>query len=193
VSTGQHGSETSGLSASSRTGTLTSRTDRAGPLAIRLARSEDAEPIRRIYNHEVETSTVTMDLVPRSAADQRRWLAARGGAHAVVVAALADDVVGFASLSPWRGRPGYSTTVEDSVYVDQAHQGLGVGHALLDNLLSVARNHGFHAVMARIAAGHRPSRGLHERFGFQHIGTEREVGRKFGRWIDIDLLQLILT
>ena len=99
----------------------------------------------------------------------------------------------FASLSPWRGRPGYSTTVEDSVYVDRAHQGMGVGSALLGEVLSVARLHGFHAVMARIAAGHQPSRGLHERFGFEHVGTEREVGRKFGRWIDIDLLQLILT
>jgi L-amino acid N-acyltransferase len=162
-------------------------------LVVRLARPDDSEAIRRIYNWEVETSTVTMDLVARSAEDQRRWLAARSGAHAAVVATLGDEVVGFASLSPWRGRPGYSTTVEDSVYVDRSHQGLGVGQALLGELLSVARSHGFHAVMARIASGHRPSRGLHERFGFEHIGTEREVGRKFGRWIDIDLLQLILT
>ena len=166
---------------------------RRQPLAVRLAQPEDGEAIRAIYNHEVETSTVTMDLVPRSVEDQRRWLAARSGAHAVVVATLGDDVVGFASLSPWRGRPGYSTTVEDSVYVDRAHQGMGVGSALLGEVLSVARLHGFHAVMARIAAGHQPSRGLHERFGFEHVGTEREVGRKFGRWIDIDLLQLILT
>jgi L-amino acid N-acyltransferase len=163
------------------------------PLTVRLARPEDAEAIRHIYNWEVETSTVTMDLVPRSAEEQRRWLAARGGAHAVVVATLDDTLVGFASLSPWRSRPGYSTTVEDSVYVERTKQGLGVGHALLGELLSVARTHGFHAVIARIAAGHRPSRGLHERFGFEHVGTEREVGRKFGRWIDIDLLQLILT
>jgi phosphinothricin acetyltransferase len=162
-------------------------------VAVRLARPTDAEAIRHIYNWEVETSTVTMDLVARTAEEQRRWLAARDGAHAVVVATLDEDVVGFASLSPWRGRPGYSTTVEDSVYVGRSHQGLGVGYALLAELLAVARRHGFHAVMARIAAGHRPSRALHERFGFEHIGTEREVGRKFGRWIDIDLLQLLLT
>jgi phosphinothricin acetyltransferase len=162
-------------------------------LVVRLARPDDAEALRRIYNVEVETSTVTMDLEPRSSEDQRGWLADRSGAHAVVVAEAGVDVVGFASLSPWRGRAGYRTSVEDSVYVDRAHQGNGVGRALLGELLDVARSHGFHAVMARIAAGHDASLALHRRFGFVHVGTEREVARKFGRWIDIEVLQLLLS
>lgn len=160
---------------------------------MRLARPEDCEAIRTIYNVEVETSTVTMDLVPRSAEQQREWLLARSGAHAVVVATLGDEVVGFASLSPWRSRPGYNATVEDSVYVDRACQGRGVGRLLLGEVLGVARAHGFHAVMARIAAGHDASLGLHRGFGFLHVGTELEVGRKFGRWIDIEVLQLLLN
>ena len=134
-----------------------------------------------------------MDLVPRSAQDQRRWQSARSGAHAVVVALVASEVVGFASLSPYRNRPGYASTVEDSVYVDRGHQGIGVGRALLDELVAVATAHGFHAVMARIAAGHDASLGLHRSLGFSPVGTERQVGRKFGKWIDIELLQLLLS
>lgn len=159
---------------------------------VRRARLDDAEEIRRIYNVEVTTSTVTMDLVPRTIEEQRDWIAARSGAHAVLVAECAGRVVGFGSLSPWRPRPAYSPTVEDSVYVDRDHHGRGVGFDLLSCLVETARAHGFHSVMARIAAGHAPSRGLHERLGFVLVGTEVEVARKFGRWIDIDVLQLRL-
>lgn len=166
-------------------------------ILVRPATLEDAEAIRLIYNHEVVTSTVTMDLVPRSPADQQAWMAERSGAHAVVVAEAGDPagvtaVIGFASLSPWRSRPAYRTTVEDSVYVDPSHHGQGVGKLLLASLIEVARAHGFHAMMARIAAGHEASLALHRSQGFVPVGVEREVARKFGRWIDIELLQLIL-
>ena len=159
---------------------------------MRLARLEDSEAIRRIYNVEVETSTVTMDILARTVDEQRRWLMARSGAHAVVVAEHDEVIVGFGSLSPWRDRAGYRTTVEDSVYVDRAAQGLGVGRAMLAELVAIARMHGFHALMARIAAGHEASLGLHRSLGFRHVGTEHEVGRKFGRWVDIELLELLL-
>src|SRR5688572_17140463 len=97
------------------------------PPVIRTATVEDAEAIRSIYNVEVLSSTVTFDLEPRSLADQRAWLAARSGAHTALVAVDGDDVVGFASLSPWKDRPAYRTSVEDSVYVHREHQGRGVG------------------------------------------------------------------
>lgn len=160
---------------------------------IRLARPSDAEAIRTIYNLEVTTSTVTFDLVPRSPDDQRAWLERRSGAHAVLVAADDDgSVIGFASLSPYRDRPGYATTVEDSVYIERGHQGRGVGKALLGELLDVARSHGFHAVMARVVGGHDASINLHKSLGFEVVGVEREVGRKFGRWLDVVLLQRLL-
>ena len=133
-----------------------------------------------------------MDLVPRTSEDQQHWQKARSGAHAVVVAVLEDAVVGFGSLSAYRSRPGYATTVEDSVYVHRSHQGCGVGRAMLSNLIEVASAHGFHRMMARIAGGHDASIGLHRSLGFELVGTEREVGRKFGRWIDIELLQRAL-
>ena len=163
------------------------------PYTVRLARPDDGEAIRRIYNREVTESTATLDLVPRSAADQARWMEDHAGAYAAVVAVGAgDEVVGFASLSPYRTRPGYSTTVEDSVYVDAAHRGAGVGRLLLSELVRLAETSGFHAVMARITAPQEPSLALHRSCGFELVGIEREVGRKFGRWLDVALMQRLL-
>ena len=98
---------------------------------VRLATLDDAEPIREIYNLEVTTSTATFDLVPRSLDEQRTWLAERSGARAVLVAEIGGEVCGFGSLSRWRARPAYATTVEDSVYVHRDHQAQGVGSARL--------------------------------------------------------------
>jgi len=159
---------------------------------VRPAVSADAEAIRSIYNVEVTTSTVTFDLEPRTPTEQLEWLERRSGAHAVLVAERDGEIVGFASLSPYRDRPAYATSVEDSVYVDHAHQGEGVGRALLTALLDVAAKHGFHMVMARIVGGHEASISLHRSLGFTTIGTEREVGRKFGRWLDVLLMQKLL-
>ena len=162
-------------------------------MQLRPATLEDAEAIRGIYNEEVTGSTVTFDLVPRSLTEQREWLAARSGAHAVIVAEVDGVVRGFASLSPWRDRPAYSTTVEDSIYVHRDHHGQGVGKALLTELIETATAHGFHACMARIVGGHEASIALHRSCGFEVVGTEHEVGRKFGHWLDVVLMERMLT
>ena len=162
-------------------------------MQVRPARPDDAEPIRAIYNAEVTGSTVTFDLVPRSLEDQQRWLQARSGAHAVLVAESDGEVVGFASLSPYRDRPAYATTVEDSVYVRHDQRGTGVGRALLEALVATARRHGFHTVVARIVGGHDASIALHRAVGFELVGVEREVGRKLGRWLDVVVMQHLLA
>ena len=161
-------------------------------LTVRLARLEDCEAIRAIYNVEVETSTATFDLVTRSLDDQRAWLAARSGAFAAIVAVDGDAVIGFASLSPYKDRAAYSTTVEDSVYVDRRAAGQGVGTLLLTRLVDIARASGFHAVMARIEASGGASRALHAKCGFELVGIERQVGRKFNRWLDVAVMQRLL-
>lgn len=161
-------------------------------LELRPARLDDAEAIRAIYNHEVLTSTSVFDLEPRSAAAQRAWLEDRSGAHAVLVAVASGAVVGFAALSRYKERPAYNTTVEDSVYVAQGWQGRGVGSALLDALVVTAREHGFHTMIGRIAGDNAGSVALHESAGFTLIGSEREVGRKFGRWVDVVVMQKML-
>ncbi len=146
-----------------------------------------------IYNPVVETSTATFDLVPRTLDQQLDWLSDRSGARLVLVAEAADgSVAGYAAISPYRDRAAYSTTVEDSVYVGDAHQGQGVGRLLLEALVDAARAHGFHAMMARIVADHEASIALHGVCGFQVIGHEREVGRKFGRWLDVTLMERLL-
>lgn len=170
-------------------------TPRAAPIAVRPAQLGDAEAIREIYNLEVLESTVTFDLEPRTAEDQRAWLTERSGAHVVLVATADDqpgEIMGFASLSPYRTRAGYRSTVETSVYVHRDHRGRGVGRTLMAELCATAGAHGFHAVMAHIVAGHDASVALHEAFGFAHVGLEREVGRKFGRWLDVVVMQLLL-
>ena len=162
-------------------------------IGVRLATRDDAEAIRTIYNREVSGSTVTFDLVPRSLEDQRSWLDAHAGAHPAVVAVdEAGEVAGFGSLSPYRSRPAYSTTVEDSVYVHHDHRDKGVGRLVLAELLRLAEVHGFHAVMARIVGGHEASIALHAGCGFELVGVEREVGRKFGKWLDVALMQKLL-
>ena len=163
-------------------------------MKLRLAAPHDAEAIRQIYNAEVVGSTFTFDLVPRSVADQLQWLDEHSGVHPAVVALDdADEVLGFGSLSPYRPRPAYRTTVEDSVYVHQAARGQHVGTAILTELVDLAGAHGFHSVIARIVGTHEASIGLHRACGFELVGIEREVGRKFGKWLDVAVMQHLVA
>jgi phosphinothricin acetyltransferase len=159
---------------------------------VRLATVDDAPAIMAIYNVEVEHHVSTFDLVPRTVAEQRAWLLQRSGAFAAVVAVLDDEVVGFASLSPYKERAAYRTTVEDSVYVSRQHPRRGIGKLLMEHVIGIARESGFHSVMARIEASGTASRALHESCGFELVGIEREVGRKFNRWLDVAVMQLLL-
>lgn len=162
-------------------------------LVVRPASPADAEAIRLIYNREVTSSTVTFDLVPRTLEDQHAWLDAHAGAHPAVVAISFGEVVGFGSLSPYRDRPAYATTVEDSVYVRHDQRGRGVGRLVLEELVRLGRAHGFHAMMARVVGGHEASINLHRACGFELVGVEREVGRKLGRWLDVVLMQRLIS
>jgi len=159
---------------------------------VRLARSDDAEAIRTIYNDEVVSGTATFDIAERSPIEQRGWMAERTGAHVVLVAEIDGRVVGFGALSRYKERPAYNTTVEDSVYVAPGYQGRGMGRAILDELLELAAGHGFHTVVARIGHESVGSIAAHARVGFVEIGREREVGRKFGRWLDVVVMQHML-
>jgi phosphinothricin acetyltransferase len=165
----------------------------APPVTVRLATLADAPAIAAIYNHEVASTTATFDLVPRSIEEQREWLRARSGAFSAIVAVDdADGVLGFAALSPYKERAAYRTTVEDSVYVDRGHNGRGIGTLLVERLVDVARESGFHSIVARIEATGTASRALHAKCGFELVGIEREVGRKFNRWLDVAVMQLML-
>ena len=160
---------------------------------IRLAEPGDAEAIRTIYNVEVAETTVTFDMVPRTLEQQEEWLREHSGGHPAIVAVDADGaVVGFGSLSPYKERPAYSPTVEDSVYVDRDLRGAGIGQALLAELVRLAESYGYHSIVARIVGGHDASISLHDAQGFELVGVEREVGRKLGRWLDVAVMQRML-
>lgn len=160
-------------------------------MQIRLARPGDGEAIRAIYNAEVIGGTNTFDLAERTAEAQSAWLEEHRGAHPVVVAVEGESetVTGFGSISAYRDRPAYATTVENSVYVHPDFRGRGVGKAILEELITLAAGHGFHTMIARIVGENEVSIGLHRACGFTLVGIEHEVGRKHGRWLDVVELQ----
>lgn len=162
-------------------------------VTVRHAERRDAEAIRAIYNREVTEDVNTFDIVTRSLEDQIAWLDEHSGGHPAIVAVNEDGVVlGFGSLSRFRDRAAYAPTVEDTVYVDPAHHGKGVGRAILEELVTLAQAHGFHSVIARIVGHNEASIGVHRACGFELVGTEREVGRKFGQWLDVVEMQRVL-
>ncbi len=161
-------------------------------IAIRDARLTDAAAILDIYNHEVLHGSATFDVEPRSLDQQQRWLTERSGGHVVLVAEIDGHLAGFGSLSAFKQRAAYRTTVENSVYVAAEHQRQGVGRDVLAELIVRARLHGFHSVIARIAGSNAGSVALHQAAGFRVVGVEREIGRKFGRWLDLTEMQLML-
>jgi len=159
---------------------------------IRPAAAEDAEAIRAIRNDVIEHSTAmwtTRLLTPR---DGRAWLEENLARRSAYVVEVSGDVIGFANWAPWRPKDGYRHTVEDSVYLVAGHQGRGVGAELLRTLIRSASESGAHVMMASIEATNATSVGLHARQGFEVVGTAREVGTKFGRWLDLTMMRLAL-
>ena len=161
---------------------------------IRDARPHDLPAIDRIYDHYVHTSTCTYQLEPEGLDARAAWFAEHDAAHPVIVAESPDDgaVVAWGCLSRYRGRAGYRFTVENSVYVDHRLHGRGIGSALLGELVARARAAGHHALLAGISADQTASVRLHTKHGFVEVARLREVGFKFGRWLDVVFLQRLL-
>jgi phosphinothricin acetyltransferase len=160
---------------------------------IRLAGEADNAQIAAIWNLEAIGTTATTDTEPRDARAQAAWLGAHNAAYPALVAVVDDEeVVAFGGLAPYRPKPSYARTVEDSVYVKDGWRGKGLGGLILDALIERARCCGHHAMIARIIAENDASRRLHARRGFVQVGHEREVAFKLGRWLDVLTLQRML-
>jgi len=161
--------------------------------SVRDARPDDLDAIFEIYNHEVLHGTATFDTEPRVPGRDDGWLADRDAdRHPVLVAETDGLVVGWASLSAWSPRGAYARTVEVSVYVDGPYRRSGIGRLLLAAIIERARAAGLGVMLARIAEANDASVGLFEAFGFGHIGTQRRCGEKFGRILDVELMDLPL-
>jgi L-amino acid N-acyltransferase len=165
----------------------------AAPLmSIRAAGHEDLPRILEIYNREVLVSTATYDTVPRTPAEHRKWFSLHDADHPVLVAVTGAGVAGWASLSSWSDRAAYSKSVEVSVYVAEEYRRKGVGRLLLQALIDAGRAHGCHALLARISADNEASIRLHALLGFTVVGTLREVGVKFGRTLDVCIMEMLV-
>ena len=164
-----------------------------GKVVVRPATEADVAAINDIYNHYVRNSTCTYQEEPELLSARRRWFANHGEGHPVTVAQVAEQVVGWGSLSPYHARSAYRHTVENSVYVHPQHHRRGIGSALLGDLIVRARTLGHRAIIAAIDAEQAPSIALHAKWGFQKVGQLSQVGFKCGRWLDVIYMELLLT
>jgi phosphinothricin acetyltransferase len=159
---------------------------------VRPATEADLPAIRDIYNHYVRTSTATFQLEPDTEADRLAWFRGRGNRHPVTVAEMGGEVVGWGSLSGWKERAAYARTVEASVYVRAGRERRGIGRRLLADLLDRASDLGHRVVIGGACTEHPASIALQEALGFAPVGTFRCTGYKFGRWLDVTYLQVVL-
>ncbi|MDR0285029.1 MAG: GNAT family N-acetyltransferase [Propionibacteriaceae bacterium] len=162
-------------------------------IVIRFATAGDGPALQAIFNHEVESSTASLEWYPLAGEDWQRWLFEHTrDNHVLLVAEVAGAVAGFAGYGAFRTKAGYVDTVEDSVFIKEAYRGHGLGKRLLRRLLAEARDRGIHAVVAAVIAENVVSVGLHHAVGFVDVAYLPQVGHKFGRWVDLQLLQIIL-
>ncbi|MBX9775654.1 MAG: GNAT family N-acetyltransferase [Xanthobacteraceae bacterium] len=164
------------------------------PIPIRPAEPRDLAAITRIYAHAVEHGTASFEIDPPDEAEiTRRYHALRAGRFPYLVAEIDGTVAGYAYAGPYRDRPAYRFTVEDSIYIDPTMHRRGAGRALLERLLVEAEKEGFRQMIAVIGDSNQtPSIALHKAAGFRMVGTFEAVGYKFGRWLDSVLMQKAL-
>ena len=161
-------------------------------LDIRPAIAADLPAINEIYNYYVGSSTATYQTRPMSSQERAAWFAKHDGLHPVIVAERDKRIVGWASLGEFHRREAFRNTVESSVYVRHDQRRLGIGKALLAELILQARMIGHHTIVASIDSEQSASIVLHEHAGFARVGRLHQVGYKFGRWLDVIYMQMIL-
>ncbi len=159
---------------------------------IRNAFDSDLEQILEIYNDAVLTTTATFDTMPRTPEQQVDWFNEHNDKYKLIVCEIDGVVAGWASLSRWSDRPAYEGTTENSVYVKKEFRKRGIGRKLLAHLIEDAKSNGLHTIIARIAEGNETSIKIHKEYGFEIIGIMKEAGKKFGRLIDVTLMQKML-
>jgi phosphinothricin acetyltransferase len=161
-------------------------------ISIRRAALADAPAIAAVYNESILTTTATFDTETKSVEDRIEWLSAHDERHPVIVAESDGQVIGYASLSRWSDRRAYDDTAETSFYVKSEFRGQGVGRRLKEAIVAEARRLGYHSVIARVAQGSEESLHLNLSMGFVLVGTLKEVGLKFGKLLDVHILQKML-
>lgn len=160
---------------------------------LRPASESDLPSITEIYNQAVLRATGTFDTEPKTLEAQRDWFAKHGASHPVIVAEETGTIVGWASVSPYSDRCAYARTAEVSVYIDEKARGRGLGGELLEGILSAGKKAGLLQILARVTEGNEASLRLHTKRGFFEAGRLRQVGEKFGKVLDVHILQKSLA
>ncbi len=158
---------------------------------IRAANVEDLAGITEIYNHAVLNTVATFDTEEKTINDMKKWFNTHGSKNPIVVAEIKESIVCWAALSKYDGKKAYSDTAEISLYVLKEYRAKGIGKKLMNYILDEGKKAGLHTVIARITEGNTVSVALHKKFGFEHVGIYREVGKKFGTLLDVHLMQKI--
>jgi len=161
-------------------------------LTLRPARESDAEAICLMYNQGIEDRVATLETELRTPEERREWLAARGPRHPVIVAEESGHVVGWGSLNVFNARPAYRHVGDFSVYVERAWRGKGVGHRLLERLIELAREIGYHKMVLSTFPTNGGGVRLYERLGFSRVGVYREQGMLDGAWVDTLIMEKLL-
>lgn len=162
-------------------------------LNIRPATLDDVDAITAIYNEAILTTTATFDMEPKSRENRLEWLEQRSERHPVLVADVDGEVVGWSCLNPWNLRAAYRDTGETSVYVHSTHRNQGIGRKLKQAIIDLAQQLGFRTLIAGVAEGSEASLHLNKDFGFEVVGTFKDVGEKFGKLLDVTYLQKFLS
>ena len=152
----------------------------------------DLPGIVEVYNQAVVSTVATFDLEPKTVEAREPWFIEHDDRFTIFVTERFGRVVGWSALSRWSERPAYADTCEISLYVDEGHRRQGIGRDLMRTAIEHAVRVPFHTILSRIASENAASIRLHDLFGFFRIGTMREVGFKFDRYLDVDLYQLML-
>lgn len=160
-------------------------------LTVRKATLDDLGQITEIYNDAIQKTTATFDTESKTKEEQEKWFTNHDASHPVLIAEQDGIISGWASLSQWSDRCAYCDTAEISLYVKEEYRGKGIGKQLMKAIIQEGKTAGLHTVIARIAGSNKISADLCKSFGFQYIGTMREVGKKFGQLLDVHLMQLI--
>jgi phosphinothricin acetyltransferase len=160
-------------------------------LNIRQATLADLGQITEIYNDAIQKTTAIFDTEPKTLEEQESWFANHDASHPVLIAEEDGLIVAWASLNQWSDRCAYNATAEISLYVKEEYRGKGIGKQLMKAIIQEGKTAGLHTVIARIAGSNKISADLCKSFGFQYIGTMREVGKKFDKLLDVHLMQLI--
>ncbi len=165
----------------------------ASPMKTRPACAADLAEVVAIYNEAIEHTVATFDTRAFTVDERRAWFEQFGEQWPLLVVESDDVIAGYAYYIPYRAKPAYAATVELTVYVAHRWHGHGVASRLYEALIEHARGRGLHALLAVIAGDNPASEALHRKFGFEPVGHLREVGHKFGRWIDTRYFQRILS